>query len=74
METMRAVVKYYSDYNGREGYAVEIFSEGEYGLDTFFPLVRRENCDEDEERNFVHFGLINKIGQLNRMGYNILFL
>lgn len=71
---MKARVKYYADYNGREGYAVEIHSEGEWGLDMFFPCVRREGADEDEEKNFIHFSLINKISQLTELGYKISFL
>lgn len=74
---MRARVKYYQDYNGKEGYAVEICTErvafDDWGLDTFFPFVRREGAREDEERNFVHFGLINKIAQLTELGYKVSF-
>ena len=74
---MKARVKYYKDYHGQEGYAVEICTERQtfdsWGLDTFFPLVRREGANEEEEKNFVHFGLINKIAQLNDMGYTVTF-
>lgn len=72
----KARIRYIND-DKREGYAVEILSQEkfnfEWGLDSFYPLVRREGCDENEERNFVHFSLINKIGDLNRMGYKIQF-
>lgn len=74
---MKARVKYYSDYNGKEGYAIEIFNEkgafDDYGLDTFFPLARREGAGEDEERNYVYFGLINKIPELVSLGYTVIF-
>lgn len=70
---MKARVKYYEDYNGKEGYAVEIFSEDEWGLNTFYPLVRRDGAGEDEEKNFVHFGILNKISELKEFGYEIDF-
>ena len=69
----KANVKYYENYYGQEGYAVEILNDGSWGLDTFFPCVRREGADEGEDKNFVHFSLINKIAQLNRLGYQIEF-
>lgn len=75
---MKARVRYCIDYNGQEGYAVEIRPDGvafdDYGLESFFPLVRREGADAEEEKNFVHFGLINKISALRDMGYTVIFM
>lgn len=74
---MKARVRYCKDYNGQEGYAVEICTErqtfDDWDLESFFPLVRREGADQDEDRNFVHFGLISKISQLNDLGYTVTF-
>ena len=75
---MEARVKYYTDYNGQEGYAVEICTErvafDDWGLDSFFPLVRREGAEVEEERNFVHFTMIHKIFQLRELGYTVSFM
>lgn len=71
---MKARVKYQKNYNGREGYTVEINVDGEWGLDSFYPLVKREGANEDEERNFVHYGIINKIAELNNLGYTVTFM
>ena len=75
---MKARVKYYKDYNGQEGYAVEICTErvafDDWGLDSFFPLVHRDGADDEEERNFVHFGLIVKISHLRDSGYTVTFM
>ena len=71
---MKARVKYYTDYNGKEGYAVEIRTDEGWGLDTFYPLVRREGANEEEEKNFVHFGIINKIAELEILGYSVTFM
>jgi hypothetical protein len=71
---MKAQIKYCADYNGKEGYAVSIFTDGEWGLESFFPLVKREGAKEDEERNFVHFGIVNKIAGLQNLGYTITFM
>ena len=74
----KARIIYVNDDN-KEGYSVEIltadseYDTGEWGLDCFFPMVKREGADEGEERNFVHFSLVNKIASLQRMGYTITF-
>lgn len=68
----KARVKYVND-DRKEGYAVELFLDGEWAFSSFYPLVRRENANEDEEKNFVHFSLINKISELQELGYKILF-
>lgn len=65
-------VKYYSHYNGgKEGFALEIKSTDneEWGLSYFFPCVRREGADEDEEKNFVHYRIINELKQAIELGY-----
>ena len=71
---MKARVRYCRDYNGQEGYAVEIITDNDWGLDSFFPLVRREGADKEEERNFVHYGLIIKISHLRDLGYTVIFM
>lgn len=70
--TLKASVSYVNE-DGREGYAIKIFSEGEWNLDAFFPLVHRACASKEEEKNFVHFGIINKISELNALGYKIHF-
>lgn len=70
---MKARIKYCPNYHGKEGYTVEIFTEGEWGLDSFYPLVRREGAGDEEDRNFLHFGIVNKIAQLSVLGYTIMF-
>ena len=58
----------------KEGYAVEILTEDGWGLDTFFPLVRREGANEDEEKNFVHFRILNKLRELKDLSYTVVFM
>lgn len=70
---MRARITYHPDYNGREGYTVEILTPDGWGLDTFFPLVERKGNLKDEDKNFVHFSMINKISELIEFGYKITF-
>lgn len=53
----------YTEMGGREGYAVEIYSEGEWSLDTFYPIID----------NFIHSGIINKMSYLKDFGYDIRF-
>ena len=65
---------FYVNDDQREGYQIDIKVDGEWGLNSFFPLVRRENASSEEERNFVHFGIVNKLSELQRYGYQIYFL
>lgn len=67
----KARVRYVNDDN--EGYAIEILSDGEWGLDTFYPLTKRIDAGADEEKNFVHFSIINKISELYKLGYKTSF-
>ena len=70
---MKARVKYTENYNDREGYLVEINTGDGWGLDTFFPLVASARFPMGDA-NYVHFSLINKIAQLNDLGYRVTFL
>lgn len=71
---MKAKIIYHSG-KGRissEGYEIRIQgADGEWGMDKFFPLVRRENADADEEKNFIHFSFLNEIANLQAFGYKI---
>ena len=57
----------------REGYLVEILSDNEWGLNSFYPLVRRENAREEEEKDFVHFGILSTINELQKLNFRIIF-
>jgi hypothetical protein len=63
----------YINTEEREGYIVELMTEEGWDFSKFFPLVRRENAREEEEKNFVHFSLLNEIRELNEYGYKVLF-
>ena len=67
--TLRAQLRYHKQDDGREGYAINIFSDGEWGLDSWFPLVAREGGDG--ETDFVHWSILNKLSQLQNLGYDI---
>lgn len=45
--------------------------DGEWGMDKFFPLVRRENADRDEDKNFLHFSVLSELATLETFGYKI---
>ena len=63
----------YINNEEREGYLVEILSDNEWGLNSFYPLVRRENEREEEEKDFVHFGILNTINELQKLNFRIIF-
>ena len=67
--TMKAQLRYSKKEDGREGYAVNIQSDGEWTMDSWFPLVARENGDG--EADFVHWFLLNKLRHLQELGYDI---
>ena len=66
----KARIRYEENFDGKEGYVVEILSDGEYGLDTFFPLWCREG---GEEKDFIHWSIFAKIKQLIDIGYKVEF-
>ena len=57
----------------REGYLVELLGGNEWGLNSFYPLTRRENATEKEEKDFVHYGILNTINELQQLNYRIVF-
>ena len=63
----------YINNEEREGYLVEILSDNEWGLNSFYPLTRRENATEEEEKDFVHYGILNTINELQQLNYRIVF-
>lgn len=75
----KARIKYYENYktgNGQvEGVAVEIMTDGDgWGLDCFFPLVAKIGADQvgaENQRDFVHWRILRKIGELIAYGYTI---
>ena len=54
----------YTEMGVREGYAVEIYSDGEWGLDTFYPLIN----------SLIPCSIINKLSQLKDCGYDIRYV
>jgi hypothetical protein len=68
----QARIIYYEDYPPfGEGYAIEIVVDNEWVLDTFYAV---QHCIVDEltdERNFIHYSILNKIGMLQIQGYNV---
>ena len=63
----------YVNNEEREGYHVEILSDTERGLNSFYPLTRRENAREEEEKDFVHFGILSTINELQKLNFRIIF-
>lgn len=68
---MKARIEYCPSYNDKEGYIVEIYVNGEWSFDSFFPLVRREKATTSENCDFVHYSILNKIRDLQELGYTI---
>lgn len=70
-QKLKARIRYEQKEDGREGYAVEILThEGTWGLDRFFYLVAREG---DDEKNFIHWTIFEKLAGLQALGYEIDF-
>lgn len=67
---MKAQLRYQKQEDGREGYAINIFSDGEWGLDTWFPLVERKDHGNGET-DYVHWHILLKLRQLQDLGYEI---
>lgn len=72
MKEKVARIRYIQDQE-REGYIIELLCDDEWGMNSFFPLVRRENAEESEEKKFIYFSILNKIDELQRLDYKIIF-
>ena len=70
---LEAKITFHQDFNGKEGYTIDIRSNSteNWGLNSFYPLVKREGATIEEEQNFVHFSIINRINELIQLGYKI---
>lgn len=67
---MKAQLRYLKKEDGREGYAINILSGGEWGLDTWYPLVERKE-HSNGEADYVHWGILRKLSELQELGYEI---
>ena len=54
-----------------EGYVVEILVKGEWHFESFFGLQHGIMDNIDDERNFIHFSILNKIRNLADLDYSI---
>ena len=68
-QKMKAQLRYHKNEEGCEGYAINIYSNGEWGLDKWFPLVAR--ADGDGQPDYVHWALLNELSHLQQLGYEI---
>ena len=67
-----ARLKYYKDYPPfGEGYAIEIYYKDTWELDRFYALQHCIIDKEQDEKNFVHFSIINKMKELQSYGYEV---
>ena len=64
MEKRKARVRYTTEIGGREGYAIEIYSDNEWGLDMFYPIIASQ----------LHWTIISKLSHLKDCGYDIKFV
>lgn len=67
---MKAQLRYHKQEDGREGYAINIYTDGEWGLDTWYPLVERKDRN-DGEPDYVHWSILRKLAELQAWGYEI---
>ena len=75
----KARIKYYENYKigntEREGVAVEIMTDSDdWALDCFFPFVAKIGADAvgaENAKDFVHWRILRKIGELIALGYTI---
>ena len=67
---MKAQLRYHKQEDGREGYAINIFVDGDWITDTWFPLVERKEHGNGET-DYVHWGILRKLSELQNLGYDI---
>ena len=67
---MKAQLRYHKQEDGREGYAINILSDGEFVTDCWYPLVERKEHGNGET-DYVHWTILDKLARLYEQGYEI---
>ena len=70
----KARIKYTEDFDGREGLVVETNYGDGWDFSVFYPLVAKVGADavgKEDEKNFVHWRILRRIGDLIYMGYDV---
>lgn len=70
MEKKRAWVKY-MEQDGREGFAIMVNVNGDWGLDSWFPCVAKEGGNGDTD--YIHWTFLRKLEHIQNLGYSIEF-
>lgn len=71
-----AQVRFQKNNADREGYAIEILSDGEWGLESWFPCVAKVGADAigmESQTDYIHWTFLLKLQQLQNLGYEIHF-
>lgn len=66
----------FQERDGREGFAIEIFTDNAWGLDTWFPCVAKigaEAVGAENETDYIHWRILRKISEMQNAGYDIEF-
>jgi len=70
MAKSKAQLRYLKREDGREGYAINIYDNGEWVLDSWYPLVERKDHGNGES-DYVHWSILCKLSELQNLGYDI---
>ena len=54
-----------------DSFVYEIRSDGEWGMCMMAQCVRRENAEEGEDTNYVHFDILKTVARDAQMGVRI---
>ena len=65
---MKAQVRY-QEMDGAEGYAINVTSGGDWELDKWFPLVKKEGGPDCGD--YLHYTFLFKLAELQEQGYDI---
>lgn len=68
MAKRRAWVKY-DEMRGEPGVAIMVKVSGDWGLDSFWPLVAKK----DGHTDFVHWAIFRRLAHIQNLGYEIEF-
>ena len=73
---LKARLKYYEEYNDfcKDGYALELNTDGEWGLSHFWTCRQCLKQTEDDEPQFIHFTALTEVEKCLALGYEVEFL
>lgn len=63
----------YKEVNNQEGFAIELLNGDDWELYAWYPCAERKNANPGEGFDYLHWTVLKRLGELQDLGYEIIF-